>query len=271
MKNNSGRIGDLQFTRQKKRLNSVLMICFAFAAELLTIYQLRSQTNITISDAYVLNPNITNITSYMMIWMIPIYNAVVCGKQFNSYRMLEEKLFTRIERPKFIIRRALKSWLYGFAYTSGFYMLCALFLIIMMKTINPSIGFSPLLNTNSTVLFPYAYFAHPFLYLSAYVIVISAFGGVFAMLGFYLSIKIKNNAAVMIMPVLIAILFSLISSLSYRSMGMMFDYSNIVLLVPARLRYFSNEVMAVCGICSPMLFSVILFMFIKRAAYRDIL
>lgn len=270
MKNDKAKIVELQFTKPKKRLNSVIMICFAFSAELMTVYQLRTQTNITISDVYVLNPNINNITSYIMIWMIPLYNAVICGKQYNSYRMLEEKLYCRTARPKFIVRRALKSWVYGFRYTLGFYILCGVFLTIMMKTVNSNIEFAPLLNTNSTVLFQYAYYAHPFLYLGAYAIVISAFGGVFAMLGFYLSIKVKNNTAVMILPVLIVMLFSLISSFSYRSVGTMFDYSNIVLLAPARLRYFTNEIMAICGICSPILFSLILYILVKRVSYKDI-
>ncbi|MCI6271382.1 MAG: hypothetical protein MR601_00360 [Erysipelotrichaceae bacterium] len=247
----------------------IFTMILAFVLQVLNIKLIGINKEFLILDYYILGDVFLSLFTIFICWGLPLFIGVISCNHFLYFSGLNEKIFNRIDRSKFIIGRALKSSLLGFFLTLIFYLFCFIFLVIIFKVSNPSMEISVTLKSYTNVLLPYYYFENPLLYLGTYILVISLFGSVFSTIGFYLSLLIKNKFFIYCLPFIIMMIYSILANFTPMHFGGLFDYTNIAMFSPIGFRYFSKDFQIICGLITPIILLILNYILIIIKSKRE--
>lgn len=269
MKNKSFFKNEIQFNKNVIIKNIIITMSLAFVCQMLSIYKVNKDPNLFMLDFYILNDNFFDFFTSFLVWLLPLYISYICGSQFLYFSNLKEKLFNRVNRKNFILKRALVSSVLGFLFTLLFYLFCFIFLVVVFKTASFRMDILVSFKNNASTLFPYIYFESPILYLLVYIFIISMFGSVFSLIGFYTSLYIPNKIFVFMIPFILMIVFSVFTNFTPLKVGGLFDYTNIGLFMPLTFTYFSKQTQLIVGFISPFIFIFIFLLLIIIKANKD--
>ncbi len=240
---------EIQYKKERKINYLIIIMISAFLLELIEIAMQISSANIGMLDMFVNNTTGNILVINIITWLIPIAVGFLGLNQFNYYNNIKDKIFVRFNQRKFIFQRTIKSITTAMMYTAIFYIFCFIFLFIIVKTAIPNIynGVS-FADFNSSAM--YFYFFNPIIYLLFYIFVSVLFSGVFASLGFLLSLYFKNNAIVALGPFSLALTYSLI--MEHIPYGLLFSYNNISILTPSIYPNLPDSIHILTNIITPV-------------------
>ncbi len=269
MKKKKTLFNDLQYNNNFLIKRIIFIMICAFILQVAVIHTIGNNSSLLILDYFILNDLFSSMFTSIIIWIIPFFISFICGSQFIFFSPLKEKLFNRVDRKKYIIKRAFISAFMGFIFTLLFYIFCFIFLLIIFKTINYKMEIAVTLRPSSGALLPFYYFENPFLYIGIYVLIISLFAAAFAIIGFYVSLLTSNKFFVYIIPFTLIITYSVLAGFTPKSIGTLFDYTNIASFSPITLTHFSKNLHIICGISAPIIIILIFSILIVYHSNKD--
>lgn len=258
---------ELQYVPKKMSAMLISIMILAFVIQMLNVFLTLAYPSLGMLDFYVFNTTNT-IVENVICWLLPLVVGVGAGAGFNYFYPVRMPLFLRCNQQQFIMKRAIKTFWVGFWYVFLFYIFSFIFMFLTVIVIDPKIYLGVAINLKMSVVDPRYYFSFPYLYLLFYVICVSGFGGIYALVSFVMSLFVRNKIIVAMVPFVVFIAMMLI--MEAVPFGLYFSANNAGNLEPSKLIFDTNWLYFIMTPLGIIILIAVLLLIVKNQGKADI-
>lgn len=213
-------------------LSIIGVLIFAFVIQIISIQEIfeLNIVNNSMLDFYILNARANGLLTFASTLFIPLIVGIVGKDQLAYFDNIKFALYIRVNRRNFIIKRSFISFANGFIHILLYYVFAFIFLIIIMKTIYPTIPFRASMDEEGMLLYNGLYFKYTGIYLILQVFLNSIWAGLFSLIAFVVSMFISNKIIIILSPALFTMASALIVTLIPRGIASFIDHSSFLKL-----------------------------------------